>query len=180
MSVISEVIGRVLRVRSMVAADLPRLLQIEKQPFGSRLIRHALPSKLAAGDRGIWVATIQNAVVGYLIYQVFTDRESSAEENPKHMPGASVHNEFTSQQPRVELLHVFVAPTWRRQGIGKALLERFEPFPNTKEEYYVQAVVPESELPVQLMLRKAGFKANRVLRRYFVDEDAYMFQQARQ
>ena len=54
MSVISEVISRVLKVRSMVAADLPRLLQIEKQPLGSRLLRHALPANAPSGDRGIW------------------------------------------------------------------------------------------------------------------------------
>src|SRR5712692_8481371 len=107
MSVISEVISRVLKVRTMVAADLPRLLQIEKQPLGSRLLRHALPVNRPSADRGVWVATIQNSVVGYLIYQVFTDRRPAGTKRNR------LAADLPLQAPRADILHVYVAPDWR-------------------------------------------------------------------
>jgi ribosomal protein S18 acetylase RimI-like enzyme len=168
MSVISEVINRVLKVRTMVAADLPRLLQIEKQAFGSRLLRSALPSAAPTGDRGIWVATIQNSVVGYLIYQAFTERRTAKDKRKE--------NASPPSPPRVDILHLFVANGWRRQGIGKALIERFEPKPYGQMACVIQAAVPETDLGMQLLLRAAGYKAVRVLRGFYVEEDAYLME----
>jgi ribosomal protein S18 acetylase RimI-like enzyme len=175
MSVISEVISRVLKVRSMVAADLPRLLQLEKQPLGSRLLRHALPVSETTDDRGIWVATIQNAVVGYLIFQVFTDHDSRGADALAG-PAEMDEDMATALPVRVEILHMFVAPDWRRQGIGRALVERFDPRPFQKPGCRIQVAVPETMLPVQLLLRAGGFKAVRVLRQHFISEDAYLME----
>lgn len=180
MSVISDVISRVLKVRSMVAADLPRLLQIEKQPAGARHLRQALPANQPSGDRGVWVATIQNGVVGYLIYQLFTEQGLPPSKNRIRKPRADKLIEVSSlEPPRVEVLHFFVDADWRRQGIGKALIERFEPKPYQQNDCCIQAAVPESHLPTQLLLRSAGYKAVRVLRGFFIDEDAYLMERNR-
>src|SRR5437870_12591897 len=42
MSVITDMISRVLDVRSMTASDLPRILQLEKQRLGSSWLREDL------------------------------------------------------------------------------------------------------------------------------------------
>ena len=177
MSAIKEIIGRVLKVRSMVAADLPRLLQIEKQPNGSRLLRHALPANRPSGDRGIWVATVQNSVVGYLIYQVYAECDPGVPRQRIDFSRTGHLVETQSfQPPRVHILHLFVAPNWRRQGIGRALTQRFEPKPFLQDDCRIQSAVPETDLAMQLLLRSAGYKAIQVLRGHFVNEDAYLME----
>jgi len=61
MSVITDMISRVLDVRSMTASDLPRILQLEKQRLGSSWLREDLAMNPVTEERATWVATIQNA-----------------------------------------------------------------------------------------------------------------------
>ena len=60
MSVITDMITKVLNVRSMTAADLPRVLQLEKQRKGTSWLRQDSATNPHCEDRGTWVATIQN------------------------------------------------------------------------------------------------------------------------
>jgi ribosomal protein S18 acetylase RimI-like enzyme len=177
MSVISEIVGRVLKVRAMLPSDLPRLLQIENAGAGTRFLRKDLPANLFSTDRGIWVATIQNHVVGYLVYQLTPETEASESELQVGPPKGPWGRRVTSLPPlQVELIHLFVSPDWRRRGIGRALITRFDPRLSKDEPCVIQAMVPETNLPVQLLLRSAGYKAARVSRRYFVEEDAYVME----
>jgi ribosomal protein S18 acetylase RimI-like enzyme len=72
-----------------------------------------------------------------------------------------------------------VASDWRRQGIARALAKQFEPRPFRQADCCIQAAVPETDLATQLLLRSAGYKAVRVLREYFVNEDAYLMERCR-
>lgn len=177
MSVITNAIARILNVRNMSAADLPRLLQIEQHRAGPRWIRHDLLVNPPSTSRGIWVAAIQNHVVGYLVYQVLPDFDETA-----RLAVGSPHAIFTPDKTtlplaaRLAILHVYVAPDWRRRGIGKALVEKFNPQVPKKECRWVQAAVPETNLSMQLLLRAAGFKAVKVLRGYYAEEDAYLME----
>ena len=78
-----------------------------------------------------------------------------------------------------EVFTLYVAPDWRRRGVGRSLVERFEPDLATAQGYWVEAAVPETNLPMQLLLRSAGYKAVRVLRRYYGYEDAYLMEHFR-
>jgi ribosomal protein S18 acetylase RimI-like enzyme len=75
----------------------------------------------------------------------------------------------------LELLRIGVLPGWRRQGIGRALLRRlhqeFGPFAEC-----IRAAVPEGNLPVQLLLRNAGYKAVRILPGHCGSEDGYLME----
>jgi ribosomal protein S18 acetylase RimI-like enzyme len=171
MSVISTLIGRLLTVRAMEPADLPRLLALEMQRLGSRRIQKDSPIRLPSDDQGIWVAAIQNALVGYLIYQILPEESDSLKPtSPAKKALLSV------QTPRIVLQHVYVANDWHRRGIGRALVERFEPDVSRHEGMWIEAAVPESNLPMQVLLRSLGYKAVRVLRSYYGDEDAYLME----
>jgi ribosomal protein S18 acetylase RimI-like enzyme len=161
----------------MVASDLPRLLQIEKQPQGSRLIRHAMPTTRSS-NRGVWVATLQSHMVGYLVYQISPPHEVTARERMAAMKDTSAA--VNKEQPlSVDVLHLFVSAEWRRRGIGCALVERFDPRPKPQQGCRIQAAVPESDLSMQLLMRKAGFRAECILREYYLAEDAYLMERIR-
>jgi ribosomal protein S18 acetylase RimI-like enzyme len=180
MSVITTVIGRLLSVRPMEPTDLPRLLMIEKQRLGNRLIRQDSPIQLPDGDHGIWVAAIHSVIVGYLVYQLIPagdwDEEESADALARKKPSAGTAVDSVC----VVLRHLYVTPDWQRRGIGRALVERFAPkMPHQQETYSIQAAVPETNLPVQLLLRSAGYRAIRVMRNYLDNEDAYLMERRR-
>jgi ribosomal protein S18 acetylase RimI-like enzyme len=177
MSVISEIVGRVLKVRAMLPSDLPRLLQIETPSSGTRFLRKDLPANLFSTDRGIWVATIQNHVVGYLVYQLVPEEESANSDLAVARPRGTWGRRNTSLPLlQVELLHLFVSSDWRRRGIGRALVSRFDPRLSKDEACLIQAMVPETNLAAQLLLRSSGYRAVRVSRRYFSDEDAFVME----
>jgi ribosomal protein S18 acetylase RimI-like enzyme len=180
MSAISTVISRLLNVRPIEPADLPRLLLIEKQRLGNRRIQPESPICLPSGDRGIAVAAIQTVVVGYLVYQV---NPTSADEEVE--PKAVRRKAALAQKPKaldtavVALQQLYVAPEWRRRGVGRALVQRFDPKLHSPDGFLVQTVVPETNLEIQLLLRAAGFRATRVLRGHFAEEDGYLMEQHR-
>src|SRR5438132_14299690 len=178
MSIINEMISRVLNVRSMTAADLPRVLQLEKQRLGSSWLRHDLAMNPVTEERGTWVATIQNHVVGYLVYQNMVECQpvgSGPHFDPSRLTKA---NRKQAAPPAlcVDLIQIYVAPDWRRRGIGRALATRFDPRPGEQGTCIIEAAVPETNLPVQLLLRSIGYKATRVLRGFHGDEDAFLMQ----
>ena len=77
----------------------------------------------------------------------------------------------------VELLDVTAAPAPYWDAVERALLGRWV------EELHCSCgraplVVPESNLAVQLFLREARYRAVRVLKDYYGDEDGYLMTQA--
>jgi ribosomal-protein-alanine N-acetyltransferase len=181
MSVITDMISRVLDVRSMTASDLPRILQLEKQRLGSSWLREDLAMNPVTEERATWVATIQNHVVGYLVYQLMMECEPV---------GSGPHFDRSKilRRPRkvlaaptcVDLIQLYVSPDWRRRGIGRALVTRFDPRPQSQGPCSFEAAVPEGNLPMQLLLRSVGYKAVRVLRAFHGDQDAYLMQLERE
>jgi ribosomal protein S18 acetylase RimI-like enzyme len=174
MSVITTVIGRLLTVRPLEPNDLPRLLQIEKQRLGNRPGRHESLIQLPARSQGIWVASIHSVIVGYLVYQLLPEAETAGAD--KSVSAAGGEGAGTAAPMCVVLRQLYVVPDWQRRGIGRALIERFMPRLSQQDGYRIETVVPESNLPVQLLLRSAGYRAIRVLRRHFREEDAYLME----
>jgi ribosomal protein S18 acetylase RimI-like enzyme len=178
MSIINEMISRVLDVRSMTAADLPRVLQLEKQRLGSSWLRHDLAMNPVTEERGTWVATIQNHVVGYLVFQHMVECQpvgSGPHFDPSRLTKPA--RKPTSAPPMcVDLIQLYVSPDWRRRGIGRALVTRFDPRPNGQSACTIEAAVPETNLAIQLLLRSVGYKATRVLRGFHGEEDAFLMQ----
>jgi ribosomal protein S18 acetylase RimI-like enzyme len=160
----------------MERRDLPRVLQIEKQTPAPLWTMQNFEADLEAGDRVNLVTTFKGLVVGFAIARSVTEIET---------PSGSLFlspQSLTSTLPRravhLNLLHVAVASDWLRRGIGSALIRQLDQHLR-KPEDRIQAVVPETKLPVQLLLRSAGFRATRVLRGFYNSEDAYQMERRR-
>ena len=71
--------------------------------------------------------------------------------------------------------NIAVAPAWQRRGVGRSLIQSLDA--KLAQGYDLIAVwVPETCLALQLLLREAGFRAVRVMRHWFEDEDAYLME----
>src|SRR5262249_32765084 len=74
-----------------------------------------------------------------------------------------------------ELLHLAGDPGWVPRGGATALLKKYEPF-LPRPGGRIEAPVPETNLPAQLLLRSAGYRAVRVFRGFYSGEDAYLME----
>ena len=172
MSLIRQATARVLTVRPLEVRDLPRVMRIARVSPGPRWLWDDLVMDPRSPDHGMWVAAIQEHVVGFLAYAILPE--------PTPTPDLSALLRARTGAPTCfpgwfDLLHVAVAAEWRRRGIGRLLVERFDPRPR-QATACVQVRVPETHLPLQLLLRHVGYRAARVLRQYYVGEDAYLME----
>jgi ribosomal protein S18 acetylase RimI-like enzyme len=150
MSILSEPFVQAASLRWLIAADLPAVLQIAEDCLGpewSDDFQECFRSIDTIGK----VVEVEGQVVGFLIYQL--DRNAH----------------------EVVIKSVAVAAGWRRHGVGRGVIHSLDRKLNQGYQR-ISALVPESNLPVQLLLRDAGFRAVRVLRRWYGDEDAYLMQ----
>jgi ribosomal protein S18 acetylase RimI-like enzyme len=160
----------------MEVGDLPRVLQIERETPAPLWTLQHFKADLQAGDRLNLVATFKGLVVGFAIARSVTEIETPA-GGPSRFAEA-----LTSTLPRralhLHLLHVAVAADWLRRGVASTLLRQLDRSLR-KPEDRIQAVVPETNLAVQLLLRSVGFRATRVLRGFYGSEDAYQMERRR-
>jgi ribosomal protein S18 acetylase RimI-like enzyme len=172
MNAIRAATTRMLAVRSMEPRDVPRLIHIEKQTPEPRWTQHHFKTDLQAADRINLVATVKNYVVGFLVSRLISESDS---------PPGGTDDLASTGDPGVvylNLLHLAVAPDWRRRGVASTLLAQLEQFLRQPEDS-IRAAVPEGNLAVQLLLRGAGYKALRVLRGFYTTEDAYLMERRR-
>jgi ribosomal-protein-alanine N-acetyltransferase len=138
-------------LRWLITADLPAVLEIADDCLGPQWTAEDFQECFRSLDTIGKVVEVQGVVIGFLIYQL--DRE----------------------EQEVALKTIAVAPDWRRHGVGQSMVQSLER-KLTQGYERITAMVPESNLGLQLMLRGLGFRAVRVLRRWYDDEDAYMMQ----
>jgi ribosomal protein S18 acetylase RimI-like enzyme len=175
MNAIRAATTRMLTVRSMEPRDLPRLVHIEKLTPTPRWTQNHFKTDLQAPDRINLVATVKNYVVGFVISRLI-----SASDTPQG--GADRRGEADGNTDPdavfINLLHLAVAPDWRRRGVASTLLAQLEQFLREPHDS-IRAAVPEGNLPIQLALRSGGYKALRVLRGFYTTEDAYLMERRR-
>ncbi len=172
MSIIRAATARVLSVRPLEVRDMPRVMRIARVSPGPRWLWDDLVMDPRSPDHGLWVAAIQEHVVGFLAYHILPEPALDPDLTALVRARAGTISYFPG---RFDVLHVAVAPEWRRRGIGRLLVDRFDPRPR-QAPARVQLSVPETHLPLQLLLRAAGYRAVRVLRDYYVGEDAYLME----
>ena len=169
----------VLTLRCMVQRDLPHVLHIEQQAPEPRWTLQDFLTIFQSGDTASWVAEVGGRVVGFVVYSIIpqVDLEDEA-EGPSESRSRFAEDEPLPRPVRICLLNIGVAPEWRRRGIGRALLERLNKKLRLPQDR-IQALVPETNPPVQLFLKHAKCRAVRVLRSYYHDEDAYLMERTR-
>src|SRR5262245_9445593 len=120
MSIIRAATARVLTVRPLEIRDLPRVLRIARVSPGPRWLWDDLVMDPRSPDHGLWVAAVQEHVVGFLAYSILPEPALDADLAELVKARAGV----TSFYPGwFDVLHVAVAPEWRRRGIGRLLVE---------------------------------------------------------
>jgi ribosomal-protein-alanine N-acetyltransferase len=175
MSVIRTATTQILTVRSMEPGDLPRLLQIEKQSPVPRWTSRQFKADLRCTDRINLVATIKSYVVGFTISQLLCEFDPALAEV---VPTGDDKTAAPPPPVLVSILHLAVASDWQRRGVGQAMLRKLDPFLRQPADR-IEAAVPETNLPAQLLLRSVGYRALRVLRGYFGADDAYLMERRR-
>jgi ribosomal protein S18 acetylase RimI-like enzyme len=126
------------------------------------------------GGAGV-VAEIDCRAVGFVLYRVSPppERTSAIKKLLRHCQIWRLHAQRQSRY--VRLLHISVAPEWRRQGVGLGMLEQVQRQSQKRDDVF-QALVPEANLCAQLLLRQVGYKATSVLHRRSVEGDGYLME----
>ncbi len=129
--------------------DLPDILRIERdsfhEPWDEKMFRDVLRMKNTAG----FTAETNGKVCGYFVYAI-------------HKDSLSVQN-------------FAVAANKRRQGVGREMAAKLLVKLATHDRDYVSLAIRERNVIGQLFWRACGFKATEVARKFFVDQDAYIF-----
>jgi ribosomal protein S18 acetylase RimI-like enzyme len=133
-----------IHVRPLSRRDLQDVLAVERRKRGQQWGQDANPPTRADPELGGWVAEIDGGGVGYLA--------------------------FRRDPQGVVFPNMAVAPYWRRQGVGRMLLEKL----HEKQPRRIRAIVPESDRATQLLLGDDGFQAVEVLPGRFAGEDGYV------
>jgi ribosomal-protein-alanine N-acetyltransferase len=159
-----------LTLRWLMQRDLPKVLQIQEQAPIPAWNQQDFLTVLQSFDTTGWVAEIDDRIAGFLIYMINSDTECKNPAHRSRWEGANVGKPLS-----ITLLNLGVAPRWHRQGLGSSLLYRLCRKLRHADDC-IQAVVPEANLPMQLLLRESGFKAVRIERGYYDHEDGYLME----
>jgi [ribosomal protein S18]-alanine N-acetyltransferase len=141
-----------VHIRWMIRKDMPAVLSIEKESFDHpwREIEflHCLRQRNCIG----MVAEIDDAVVGYMIYELHKNR--------------------------LHVLNFAVSKDHQRKGVGTSMTERLRSRLSHERRNRIVLEVREGNLPAQLFFRSLKFRAISVLTDFYEDsdEDAYLFQ----
>ncbi len=138
-----------ITVRSMMLADLPAVLEVDRLAFALPWSENSFRHELLENEQShLFVAEHEGQVVGVAGYWFIVDE--------CHISTLAVH------------------PAWRRQGIGELLLRTLLTHAQNLGALMAVLEVRVSNLVAIALYRKYGFEVNRVRKRYYRDnhEDA--------
>jgi ribosomal-protein-alanine N-acetyltransferase len=141
-----------IHIRWMIRRDMASVLDIEQAcfefPWGEEDFIRCLRQRNCIG----MVAEVGEQVVGFMIYEL--------------------------HKTRLHILNFCVHPEWRRQGVGRVMVEKLVSKLSYQRRTRVMLEVRETNLAAQLFFRSMGFKAITVLHEFYEDtpEDAYLMQ----
>jgi ribosomal-protein-alanine N-acetyltransferase len=141
-------------LRWIISSDVPDLAPLAEQCQALQWSNDDFRECFRSVDTIGKVAEVDGAIAGFLVYKLDHD----------------LHEVFVK--------NVAVAPAWQRHGVGRALIRSLDS--KLSQSYArISAIVPESNLPALYLLRDAGYRAVRILRNWFDDQDAYLMQKGR-
>lgn len=152
---------QVFRVREASAADLARVIMINRRCLPENYTYFFFNSILQNYPRTFLVAEIGGDLAGYIMCRVERGFSKLSKLNLTRLG---------------HVISIAVLPEYRRRGIAKALLRKAMKV--LKEEYGCEEAYLEvrvSNRPAISLYRKLGFEVVKISRRYYVDgEDAYV------
>ena len=152
---------QVFRIREASAADLTKVIMINRRCLPENYTYFFFNSILQNYPRTFLVAEVDGDIAGYVMCRVERGFSKLSKLNLTRLG---------------HVISIAVLPEYRRRGIAKALLTRAMKV--LKEEYGCEEVYLEvrvSNQPAISLYRKLGFEIVKISRRYYVDgEDAYI------
>lgn len=141
-----------VHIRWMIRRDMPSVIGIEENSFEFPWSEDEFIRCLRQRNCIGMVAELSEQVVGFMIYELHKNR--------LHILNFSVH------------------PDFRRQGIGRAMVDKLVGKLSYQRRSRIMLEVRETNLPAQLFFKDLGFRAISVLREFYDDspEDAYLMQ----
>ncbi len=148
------------RIREASYQDLDRIIEINMKSLPERYPRYFWEQHIEEWGKIFLVAETPSGVIGYMMNRIESDEG--------FFKGDLV--------VRGHVVSIAVLRDYRRRGVGRALM--LEGMYRMKKIYGAQEVILEvrvSNEPAINLYRSLGFKAVRILRRYYIDgEDAYL------
>jgi ribosomal-protein-alanine N-acetyltransferase len=141
-----------VHIRWMIRRDMPSVLEIENAgfefPWSEDDFIRCLRQRNCIG----MVADCGDDVVGFMIYEL--------------------------HKTRLHVLNFAVAKSYRRQGVGRQMMQKLVGKLSPQRRGRILLEVRETNLAAQLFFRELGFRAVSVLRGFYDDspEDAYVMQ----
>ena len=144
-----------VHIRWMIRRDMPEVLEIESQCFGSFAwdeddFLNALRHRNCIG----MVAEHKDAVIGFMVYEL--------------------------HKTQLHLLNFAVLPKHHGQGVGDAMVIKLVGKLSPKRRERITCEIRESNLSAQLFFRAQGFVAVSIMRGFYTDppcdDDAYIFE----
>lgn len=141
-----------VHIRWMIRRDMPAVLAIETGSFEFPWTEDEFIRCLRQRDCIGMVAERNEEVAGFMIYEL--------------------------HKTRIHVLSFAVRPTFRREGVGKAMIEKLVSKLAYQRRNRIVLEVRETNLDAQLFFRQLGFRATGVLKGFYEDtpEDAFLMQ----
>jgi ribosomal-protein-alanine N-acetyltransferase len=141
--------GDTILIRKMSPVDLPAVVEIEEACFASPWSREGFLAALERPDIAAYVYCPGRRLLAYFLL------------------------EFDGSEARV--MNLAVHPDHRRHGIATECLRYAERAARRRNVLRIVLEVEESNLAAQLLYRKSGYRATRILRNYYPEtsEDGY-------
>nr|BAL58912.1 ribosomal-protein-alanine N-acetyltransferase [Candidatus Acetothermum autotrophicum] len=158
-------------MRRAVAADLERILEIERLSFAAPWPRDYLAQHL--GDDGFVVIEHENRVVGYTVIGI---KIPSFLARLERRTRALLTGQEPEELPPVgHILNIAVDPAYRGRGLGKRLVEYALEYCRRLGAEQVELEVRTSNEPAIALYRKYGFVIRERVPYYYSDgEDAFV------
>lgn len=154
MSILTPTVETGLSLRWIISSDLPTLEPLAYQCPALQWSEEDFRECFRSVDTIGKIAEMDGTAVGFLIYKLDHDLRE------------------------VFIKNVAVAPEWHRKGVGRVLVQSLDA--KLAQAYErISALVPETDLAAQLLLRDVDYQATRVFRRWYGEEDAYLMQKSR-
>lgn len=167
-----------LIVRPMKWDDIPRILAIAQETT-SCWIGPDFRSVLQSNETLGFVAAQQGRVIGFALCAVYRDPNQLSFPNTpelfKRWPKWLRHlfNRRNTSSRRIHLFAVGVVPGCEETDVERLLLKQIDADLRAATDR-LEAIVPETNVLAQAVLRESGFLAIRVLNGYFLHIDGYL------
>lgn len=138
-----------MKIRRLRTQDLSQVSKIEGLSFPEPWSKQEFVATLKLPQVVGYVVEIDKEIIGYIIFEIIANAEC------------------------YHILNLAVSPDWRRQGAGRALLQKIL---SESDWLSISLMVSDRNLDCHLFLKKMAFEAFSVARDYFAeDHDAYEF-----